>query len=73
MSSLDCSRFRKCRNHESAEIKLNDDELKNKLTTDRPTNFVIHGFMSGLDAGIVIHFTFAFARKITKNSIENKF
>lgn len=38
---------------QSAEVKLNDPEVNQKLNPNRPTNFIIHGFMSGLDAGTI--------------------
>lgn len=48
LASLIISHFRKL---EYAEIKWKDAEFRTKLTTDRPINFVIHGFMAGLKSG----------------------
>lgn len=48
------------RNHKSAQVKLNDPNVNEKLTMDKPINFLIHGFMSGLDAGNVHHIAIPF-------------
>lgn len=48
--------FEKFRDQQSAQIKLNDANVKEKLTADKSINFVIHGFQSGLKEGIYLAF-----------------